>query len=284
MAIPESQLETWSHQGAITTAKTTADSIKNALNSYSNWPDGAEFEIYLQGSYKNDTNIRGDSDVDVVAQLNSTFYNNLSEDQKRTLGLSSASYSWSDFRADALKALRNYYGQGFVTEGNKTLKVKANNGRLPADVVVSSQYRKYKTVNSYDYVEGMCFWGNGRQVINYPKVHYKNGVSKHQNTNEWYKPTARIFKNMRSSISGDATPSYFLECLIYNAPHSKFGTSYQDSFCNIANWLNEADLDSFMCKNGQHKLFGTSSEQWNTAQAQAFIKNVISFWNNWNNG
>ena len=89
MAIPESQLETWSHQGAITTAKATADSIKNALNSYINRPDGVEFEIYLQGSYKNDTNIRGDSDVDVVAQLNSTFYNNLSEDQKRTLGLSS---------------------------------------------------------------------------------------------------------------------------------------------------------------------------------------------------
>ena len=169
MAIPESQLETWSHQGAITTAKATADSIKNALNSYINRPDGVEFEIYLQGSYKNDTNIRGDSDVDVVAQLNSTFYNNLSEDQKRTLGLSSASYGWSDFRADAIKALRNYYGQSFVTEGNKTLKVKANNGRLPADVVVSSQYRKYKTVNSSDYIEGMCFWGNGLQIFNYPK-------------------------------------------------------------------------------------------------------------------
>jgi len=91
MAIPETQLTTWANQGAITTAKTTADSVKNALN-YNGWPSGVDFEVYLQGSYKNDTNIRGNSDVDVVAQLNSTFYSNLSEDQKRTLGLTPATY------------------------------------------------------------------------------------------------------------------------------------------------------------------------------------------------
>lgn len=283
MAIPESQLETWSHQGAITTAKATADSIKNALNSYSNWPDGVDFEIYLQGSYKNDTNIRSDSDVDVVAQLSSTFCSNLSEDQKRILGLTSATYHLSNFRADVLKILKNYYGQSQVTEGNKSIKIKANNGRLPADVIVCAQYRRYKTVNSYDYIEGMTFrtQNENRQVINYPKVHYDNGVSKHKNSNQWYKPVVRLFKNSRGSISGDTTPSYFLECLIYNAPNSKFGTSYQDSFCNVINWLKEANLDSFMCKNGQHKLFGTSPEQWNTNEAQTFIANAISLWNNW---
>ncbi|MDD2678158.1 MAG: hypothetical protein PHN95_01970 [Candidatus Pacebacteria bacterium] len=31
MAIPESQLTTWANQGAITTAKATADSVKNTL-------------------------------------------------------------------------------------------------------------------------------------------------------------------------------------------------------------------------------------------------------------
>ena len=285
MAIPETQLETWAHQGAITTAKSTADSIKNALSSYSDWADGVDFEVYLQGSYKNDTNIRGDSDVDVdvVAQLNSTFYNNLSEDQKRILGLSSASYSWSNFRADVLKAIKNYYGQGQITEGNKSLKIKANNGRLPADVVVCSQYRKYKTVNINDYVERMCFWtkNDDRQVINYPKVHYDNGVSKHQGSNKWYKPVVRLLKNSRGNISGDATPSYFLECMLYNVPNSKFGTSYQDTFCNVVNWLNENSLDNFVCQNGQLKLFGLTQEQWDTNQAKIFIENLISLWNNW---
>ncbi len=281
MTIPESQLETWANRGAITTAKATADSIKKALNSYG--PDGVSFEIYLQGSYKNTTNIRGDSDVDVVAQLNSTFYSNLSEDQKRILRIAPASYGWPDFRVDILKALENYYGRNEIIKGNKTLKLKKGSGRLPADIVVCSQYRKYKTVNDSDYIEGMCFWtkNENRLVLNYPKVHYDNGVSKHDNTNKWYKPTVRIFKNMRSFIYRDETPSYFLECLVYNVPHSNFGTSYQNSFCNVINWLNKADLDSFICKNGQHKLFGISPEQWNKTQAQTFIAKVISLWNNW---
>ena len=286
MAIPESKLETWAHQGAITTAKSTADSIKNALNSYTDWPSGVDFEVYSQGSYKNDTNIRGDSDVDVTVQLNSTFYSNLSEEQKSTLGLSPASYSLTNFRADILKILKDYYGENQIVDGNKALKVKANNGRLPADVVVCSQYKKYKTVNNYDYIEGMCFWTkNGdRQVINYPKIHYDNGVSKHKNSSEWYKPVVRLFKNIRGNISGDTTPSYFLECMLHNVPDSKFGTSYGDTFCNVVNWLNETDLDNLVCQNGQSKLFGLSQEQWDTNQAKTVIKNLISFWNNWNKG
>lgn len=284
MAIPESQLETWSHQGAVTTSKTTADSIRNALNDYDNWPEGVDFEVYLQGSYKNDTNIRGDSDVDVVAQLNSTFYNNLSDEQKQILELSPASYSWSEFRTDVFKALKDYYESILITEGNKSLKIKANNGRLPADVVVCAQYRKYKSVNKYDYVKGgMCFWSrnDNRQIINYPKVHYDNGVSKHQISSKWYKPSVRMFKNIRGYITGDSTPSYFLECMLYNVPNSNFGTNYQDTFCNVVNWLNKADLENFVCQNGQLKLFGLTPEQWNTNQAKEFIKNLISLWKNW---
>lgn len=283
MPIAESQLETWSHQGAVTTAKATADSIKNALNSYDNWPTRIDFEIYLQGSYKNDTNIRGDSDVDVVAQLNSNFYSNLSEDQKIILGLTSASYSWSDFRMDVLKALMDTYEQNQIIEGNKSIKIKGDNGKLPADVIVCSQYRRYKTVNDDDCIKGICFWSrnDNKQITNYPKIHYDNSVSKHQSTNMWYKPSVRMFKNIRQYIFGDSTPSYFLECMLYNVPNGGFGTSYQDTFCNVVNWLNKTDLSSFVCQNGQLNLFGSTSEQWDTAQAGQFIKNLISLWKNW---
>lgn len=283
MAIPESQLEIWSHQGAVATAKATADSVKNALNTYNSWPDGVDFEVYLQGSYKNDTNIRGDSDVDVVVQLNSTFYSNLSESQKSILGLTPASYSLQTFRVEVLNVLKGYYGQSQIVEGNKSIKIKANSGRLPADVVVCSQYRYYKPINSYDFIEGMCFWtGNdNRQVINYPKTHYDNGVSKHQNSNGWHKPTVRLFKNLRGNLAGDATPSYFLECMLYNVPSMKFGTSYGDTFCSVVNWLNENRLDDFICQNSRLNLFGPTQEQWNTTQAKEFIKNLISVWNNW---
>lgn len=282
MGIPESQLETWSHQGAIASAKATADSIKNALNSYSHWPDGVGFEVYLQGSYKNDTNIRADSDVDVVAQLNSCFYSNLSEDQKRVLRITPASYGWPEFRADAVNVLKRYYGQGGITEGNNSIKIAASPGRLPADVVICSQYRNYRTVSNDNYTEGICFWSknDARQVINYPKTHYYNGVANHQNSGGWYKPVVRLFKNCRGSIPGDETPSYFLECMLYNVPISRFGSSYADTFCNIVNWLREANIGNFYCQNEQLKLFGGTAEQWSTQKAAELINKLIWLWNN----
>ncbi|MHB8276048.1 MAG: nucleotidyltransferase domain-containing protein [Candidatus Humimicrobiaceae bacterium] len=287
MAISEAQLETWSHQGAVTTAKATADSVKNAIDSYREWEwsDKLDFEVYLQGSYKNNTNIRADSDVDVVAQLNTAFYSNLSDEQKRQLGLPKATYSWCEFKEDVLKALKDYYGSTFISEGDKSIKLKQNNGRLPADIIVSCQYRNYINVDRSEYIVGICFWPltSNRQIINYPKAHYENGVNKNRNCNNWYKSLVRMFKNMRNYISNDNTPSYFLECLIYNVPNSKFGGSYQDSFCNIVNWLSKADFNNFICQNEKIYLFDLCGEQWDALKAKTFVNNLVMVWNNWGN-
>ena len=299
MSIPESQLETWSHQGAVTTAKKTHESIRNALDSHT-WTTGvSKPDAYLQGSYKNTTNIRGDSDVDVVAQLNSTFQSDLSEltDYQKILHKQAhpdATYLWENFRADVIAALRNYFGYSAVDDtGNKSLKVVGNSNRLPADVVACIQYRKYKYfngVNDQDYVEGMLFYTlrEGRKVINFPKVHYQNGTKKSSRTSRRYKPTIRIFKNARTYlvrqgiINKEFAPSYFLECLLYNVPDVKFTTNHQDTFCNVVNWLQEANMRGFVCQNEQIPLFGDTPEQWSSSKAKEFIGMLIALWNNWN--
>jgi hypothetical protein len=288
MGIPESQLETWAHQGAVATAKKTHESIRSVLNSF-DWPDGVNFEIYLQGSYKNDTNIRSDMDVDVVIQLNSIFNSNLTEEQKAYLGLSPSSYNWGDFRSDILDILRDYYGFGMIVEGNRAIKIKASAGRLPADVLVCSTYRKYKSLSAFDYIDGVTFWTRieNRQVVNYPKAHYENGVKKHQYTANHYKPTVRMFKNIRNYLeekhylTKGLTPSYFLECLLYNVPDEMFDNSFQDTFCNAINWLAEEKLDNFVCQNEHVLLFGNTPEQWTAASAEAFIKSAINLWKDW---
>jgi len=287
MGIPESQLETWSHQGATTTAKMTSDSIKNALNSYGNWTSGVECEVFLQGSYKNDTNIRGDMDVDVVALLTSSFCSNLSQEQKMQLNLSPASYNWMNFRNDVLNALKEHYGS--IAEGNKSVKISGGNGRLPADVVVCVLYRKYRSLNANDYVEGMCFWSRNddRRIINYPKIHYENGVTKNSKTNGGFKQTVRVIKSARVHLVGKGViaeavaPSYFIECLVYNVPNGEFGTSYQDTFCNLVNWLVSADLEGFRCVNEQLPLFGNSPEQWTVENVKVFLDALVSLWKNW---
>jgi hypothetical protein len=295
--IPESQLETWSNQGAITTSKTTHEKIRDVITS-SSILKGKSFEIYLQGSYKNSTNIRGDSDVDIVVQLNSTFYKDISnlsdyEKQKYESQHSPATYEWVNFKSDLITVLEEYFGKSSVKVGNKSIKILPSNGRLPADVVPCAQYRRYKRYtgisNSYDYVEGMCFWTSkeNRFVVNYPKVHYNNGVSKNQNTNQMYKPLIRIFKNARTYMDArnmfdkSRAPGYFIEGLLYNVTNNNFKTTYNQSMYEILNWLHKADFSDFVCQNEQTWLFGNTPEQWAPENARDFLTALIKLWNEW---
>lgn len=300
MPIPESQLETWSNQGAVTTSKTTHERIREVINE-SFALNGINYEIYLQGSYKNSTNIRGDSDVDIVVQLNSAFSHNASqlstaESANFHSDYPDATYTWSDFKADLIGVLRDYYGSTAVQVGKKSIKVGGGNGRLPADVVPCQQYRRYKRYTGIaiesDYVEGMCFWTTreNRQVINFPKVHYDNGTAKNQAARQTYKPLIRIFKNARTYMDArglfdkSLAPGYFIEGLLYNVPTDKFvQTSYQSAFVEIINWLYQVDLDDLVCQNEQVLLFGNTSEQWKMESAAHFLSAITQLWHDWGN-
>jgi len=300
MVIPETQLETWSHQGAVATSKATQESIKIALDQYKGYPENIDYEVYLQGSYRNSTNIRGDSDVDVIVELKSSFYGDTSTLPSNESSLyksiyPDATYKWQNFRSNVLSALQDYYGNSVIKEGRKSLKVGNPTGsRLPADVVVCMQYRKYLEFPNFrdqKYVEGVQFYvpSENRWIISYPKLHYENGVKKHSPsaTNGWYKPAVRIFKNARSylidhdKISSDVAPSHFLEGLIYNVPNDKFGTSYQNTFYNILKWACNVDYSQIVCQNEQLPLFGHTPEQWSEANAHQLISSLISLWNDW---
>jgi len=99
MAIPQNQLATWCYQGATVSAQASYASIQAALGGSDSSIRYKDYEIYLQGSYRNDTNIYGDSDVDVVVQLNETYYfdtSRLNEYQKKLVeqGTTQATYTW----------------------------------------------------------------------------------------------------------------------------------------------------------------------------------------------
>ena len=299
MAIPASQLETWCNQGATTTSSQIYTSIKTCLNAEASKIRTKDYEIYLQGSYANDTNIYGDSDVDIVVQLHTTWSQDLSaltDEAKRLYNASyeSATYNWQNFYNDVFETLNSYYGRSNVDATGKVLKV--NTGKsYEADVVVAIDYRKYKmfqndAVNRY--IEGMKFYllnGDKRLVINFPKWHYNNGVAKNnaERTNGQYKSTIRMFKNIRNKlienrqILDKTAPSYFLECLLYNVPDGCYGYDVSQTFCDVINYLNKADLQKFICQNEQLDLFGTTPEQWQSLSAKSFISESIKLWNSW---
>lgn len=299
MPIPEHQLSSWSHQGAVTTAASTYASIQSALEAYAEWPHNIDYEVYLQGSYCNDTNIRGDSDVDVVVQLNSSFQHDISalsaaQQLRFHSHFPDALYTWSDLRNHVLRALIAHYGASAVREGKKSLKVSGTPWRLPADVVAAMQYRKYfrfHDVLQQDYAEGMIFYvpSEVRWIVNYPKLHYHNGVEKNRAyvTGGQFKPLVRVFKNMReylvdhSLMPQGLAPSYFLECLLYNAPNETFDHSIGLSVYQILCFLQGANLTSLVCQNGQEFLCGNGPDQWPVSKAQQAIASFVELWNSW---
>jgi hypothetical protein len=73
MAIPEAQLDTWAKQGPTKQFTDTYASIKAVIEHKSSPFAGRNPQVYLQGSYRNDTNVYGDSDVDIVCCSDSSF-------------------------------------------------------------------------------------------------------------------------------------------------------------------------------------------------------------------
>lgn len=296
MSIPETQLETWARQGATASSAAIYHRISSALEAAPELA-GREVRIYLQGSYRNDTNIRGDSDVDIVAELRDTFYSNKEElppDQYRLHEQqhSKAAYQLADFRRDVTTILRQAFPSHQIQEGAKSIKIPRTNANIPADVVPCCAYREYGSffgigVPQTKYTEGIWLFDvkRNQSVIGFPKQHFENGVAKNGVTNNWFKPTVRVFKNIRSLLEDSkllpegVASSNHIECLVYNVPVGNFGGSYSGTMRSSLQWLIDAELNKFVCVNGQRWLFGP--DQWSQENAKRFVATVVDLWNEW---
>jgi hypothetical protein len=208
VAIPEAQLETWSQQGPTAQFTSTYDSIRNVLWDTSSPYATRDVSVFLQGSYKNYTNIYGDSDVDIVICTGAVYYSdtsNLSADEKRRFegGFSLAQYDLSHFKNDVVGWLNKKY-PNMVTVGNKAVCIKGNAGRRDADVVIAAEFRRYygyPAEGTPTYETGICFFASdGTRIENFPKQHTDNCTSKNQSTN-WFKKTVRTYKNLRKAVA-----------------------------------------------------------------------------------
>jgi hypothetical protein len=193
MAIPLSQLETWSHQGAIQGSSTTYNTIKNVLQSSSAPYAGKNYNVFLQGSYCNDTNIYAESDVDIVIQLADAFASDLTllkEDRLKAWKAEypDATYTYTNFKTDVINVLHEAYGDD-VKPGDKAVMIEASGNRRKADVITAIEFRRYfKFNNIFDqsFVSGICFWDSKwNRIANYPKQHSANMTKKHQSSGCW---------------------------------------------------------------------------------------------------
>lgn len=163
---------------------------------------GFDYEIFTQGSYENNTNIKADSDIDICVMLKGIFYGNYPYGLTgKDYGFPDSTMKYDDYKQRVSRALIKKFGTD-INVGNKSIKIKSNSYRyrVNVDVVIAFQYRDYDKVhrmlnnrNLHQFIEGIKFFASdGNIVINYPKQHIENGISKDKNTSGLYKKLVRI--------------------------------------------------------------------------------------------
>lgn len=293
MPIAEEQLETWSAQGPTKQFTDTYQSIRaNLLDKSAPYPVTSS-EVFLQGSYGNDTNVYGDSDVDVVLKHNGAFYYDISgltpKEQEYFKGAHSknADYGYPGFKADAEAWVTRLYNG--VRIGKKALFVPGNDGRRDMDVLICQQFRRYTSYDFgiHNYHEGVAFYSGGNRIENFPKQHSENITAKHQATNSNFKPIVRMFKNMRNSMIGKkllaegVAPSYFIEGMLSNVPNDKFSGTYGDMWVACFNWIVAADETKLTTGSGLHWLVrDNTSVCWPSGNFRTFLATLKKFWEN----
>lgn len=296
MRYTEATLQLWTKPASDTEEQkieNTISMIKSAINS-SNELKGLEIDIFVQGSYANNTNVRTNSDVDVCVMLRSTFYTEYPNGKDRSdYGFTEGTISYDEYKQRVKNAIVNKFGSAVVTEGNKSLKVRSNSYHVNADVVVALLLKDYKSIGSTDpnrYTEGTRFIArnSGACVTNYPKLHIANGRQKNNLTNYKYKYLVRIFKRIRNVMvdegvtNGDKISSFLVECLVWNVPNSIITgySTWTETVKQAIIYLYNA------IKDGKHKEWGEVSERlylfhyerkWTASETQTFLYNMWNY-------
>jgi len=191
--------------------------------------------VSVQGSYRSNTNVRQDSDVDVCVLLPDTYFwsvqfSDISAEQ--VPGRGQARISFKDFRNAVETALVNRFGRQEVNRGNKAFDVHANSYRVDADVVTAFEHRRHLTRRPdgvVPYELGIEFATDaGVQIINWPEQTSTNGIAKNTRTGRQYKRAIRIIKRLRNEMQekGIAAAkdigSFVIESLVWNVPDGAF--------------------------------------------------------------
>ena len=232
MKVSEEQLSRWAKAPSETDESKCQNAVSKITEVIKN-KFGNDVSIFLQGSYRNRTNVKQDSDVDIVVLHEGYYFSDvggLSEPDKTAYwkDFVGSDYTFSQFKSDIHNLLVNTFGTA-VTRKNKCIRVDGNNYRVNADVVPCFVHKRFRSLNSVE-AEGIELVGDdGVHIHSFPKQHYDNGVSKNDATSKMYKPVVRILKNVRNELADqgiitlEKMPSFFLECLVWNVlPNTHF--------------------------------------------------------------
>lgn len=282
MKYSEDQLISWTKPASDSEEnriENTISMVKSAIKKYDWLSNGISYmpTVDLKGSYKSNTNVKRDSDVDLYVLFSAHCYITNSAQQVSAQHVG-GSFSCEHFRDHLERALRNDFGSNIDTTSPKAFKIRSNARRVNADVTpfVTATHESTPSEN------GMCFTDrDGNFFINFSEQDYLNGVRKNTATGRTYKRVVRILKYIRNDISLDV-PSFLIESLIYNAPDHFFNdtlvasTTYAQKIRAIAEYLYpliKKSSGTFFEVNGIKRLF-SGNQKWSTTTAMYLLEQV----------
>ncbi|MDP3651115.1 MAG: nucleotidyltransferase [Rhodoferax sp.] len=263
--------------------------VRNAINAFPGLKNH-DIEVFTQGSYRNGTNVRKESDVDICVCCKDVFFSELPSDMSwSNAGIVDADYTYIQFKDDVGKALRNYLGDQAVKRGKKAFDLHENTYRVDADVVPAFEHRRYYVQN------GQLAWlsgtelhpDDGGRIINWPHHNYENGTEKNRLANTRFKKLVRVLKNLRNVMAdhgidaAEPIPSYLIECLVWNVPNDLFGNAeYVDDLRSVLIHLYEYTKADTTCfewgEVNELKYLFRTTQPWTREVVNQF---VISAWN-----
>ena len=261
--------------------------IRKALAANERLAD-MDISVFAQGSYRNRTNVKQDSDVDICVRLNTTFFPEYPPGKTREdFGIGPGSITFRDYKSLVETALRDYFGSDTVHRGNKAFDIHANTYRVDADVVATFEHRRYSggrnPDGSHHYLSGIGFnTDGGKLILNWPDQAYDNGVQKHTATGRRYKKLIRIFKRLRNLMQEERIPaaeniaSCLIDALVWNVPDDRFGAeTYGVDVRSVLAITFNATLNDETCSEWREaselKFLFRGSQPWTREQAHAFL-------------
>jgi len=255
--------------------------IKNAIKA-SDKLNHRDIRIFTQGSYRNNTNVKADSDVDLGILCFDTFFHDFPEGYNReSFDITPATYHYEQFKNEVGEALISYFGSGAVSRGNKAFDVHETSYHVEADVAAFFEHRRYSENGTY--LSGVEFRpDNGGKIINWPEQHYQNGVEKNKNTGRAFKSVVRIIKSLCNEMSDNNIqqakdiPGFLIECLVWNVPNSGFSHQnwtgdVRDCLAHLFNNTKEENKCSEWGEVSELKYLFRGPQKWTRLQAFSFI-------------
>lgn len=260
--------------------------IQAAVDGHAAFAD-TDVCVYAKGSYANNTNVRLDSDVDVVVENRDLFYYECTGHDTHVNNPAVSPYTglWTpaSWRAEVATAMVNAFGSRDVDcTGSIAIAIAEKPGSRPnADVVPSFPFHMYWDPAHSSVTQGSrVFSTTGNVINNWPEQQLANGRAKNIATGQRYKNFVRILKNSENYLVDagaiTAKPSYFMECLIWNVPnHVMTGGTLDNDFRDTLQWLYDHLTDAYVYAdwdepNAMHYLFW-QGQKWTLDDAREVV-------------